>query len=290
MGKLRSIQKQVLPEYALVMLVGVLVGATVTLSRLPSFDAVKWVLLSFFLLVFGFNALNGVFDVMIDKINKPGRPLPRGELTKNETFFASVLFYAAGLFIAYTISLDILALALIFIVFSVAYSVPPLKLKSKFMGINFVGGVLYGVIPLIAGSLVVDSAQIPFAIAIYVFIIAGIASSIKDFEDHLGDDVYLIRSLPVVFGVNNAAKLVSYSIIFITMAFIVYSFLANNLKFVTAGSLALVFSVFLGVSLNNGSNHRSRVSRKDLIYQSNFTRVCILLGLLMEASFIFVYM
>lgn len=290
MGKLRSIQKQVLPEYALVMAVGVLVGATVTLNGLPSFDAVKWVLLSFFFLVFGFNALNGVFDIRVDKINKPGRPLPKGELTKNEAFFASILFFATGLFIAYTISLDILALALIFIVFSVAYSVPPLKLKSKFMGINFVGGVMYGVIPLIAGSLVVDSVQIPFAIAVYVFIVAGIASSIKDFEDHLGDDVYHIKSLPVVFGVNRAAKLVSYSIIFITMAFIVYSFLVNNLKFATAGSLALVFSVFLGVFLNNGANHHSKVSTKDLTYQSNFTRVCILLGLLMEASFIFVYM
>jgi geranylgeranylglycerol-phosphate geranylgeranyltransferase len=290
MGKLRAVQKQVLPEYALVVLVGVLVGATVTLSRLPSVDMVKWVLVSFFLLVFGFNALNGVFDIMVDKINKPGRPLPKGELTKDETIFASILFYAAGLFIAYAISLDILALALIFTVFSIAYSVPPLRLKSKFMGINFVGGVLYGVIPLIAGSLVVDNAQIPFAIAIYVFIIAGIASSIKDFEDHLGDDVYHIKSLPVVFGVNNAAKLVSFSIIFITMAFIAYSFLANNLKFMAGGSLALVFSIFLGVSLNNGSNHRSKVSRKDLTYQSNFTRICILLGLLMEASFIFVYM
>ena len=60
--------------------------------------------LSAFLIATGAYALNDFFDWKIDKINKPTRPLPAGELSGSSAVFFAVLCLVTGVTVAYFIN------------------------------------------------------------------------------------------------------------------------------------------------------------------------------------------
>ncbi|MBI4168276.1 MAG: UbiA family prenyltransferase [Candidatus Aenigmarchaeota archaeon] len=74
---LKAVIQLILIEHIVITIVGITVSAFIASQGALNVQVLILPLVSFCLLVFGFNSLNGVFDLQIDKINKPLRPLPQ---------------------------------------------------------------------------------------------------------------------------------------------------------------------------------------------------------------------
>ncbi len=77
------------------------------------------------------NAFNAVYDVKIDKINKPYRPIPSGIISKDEARTRAWILYPMVLFRAVLVNRTFGFFVLIIMLITVAYSLPPLRLKKR---------------------------------------------------------------------------------------------------------------------------------------------------------------
>lgn len=274
--------KLILPEYAILPAVGIIIGSLIGGNGSHNPGPLIYSFIAFALMVFGFNTLNGIFDVRIDRINKPKRPIPNGDVSEREAFIVSLVCYIVGLAISAILSIDILVMSLVFVVMTILYSVPPARLKLRFLIENITGGIIYGVIPLLVGLSVAGSAYIPLDIVIYFFLVAALVSSVKDFEDEIGDSVYHAKTIPVVFGIEKASTLVGVFLVITSILFSCYQFFAGNRAIALASAGAILLSIAFAVYLNSSSKSFKKAKENEVVFQSNISRVCVLMGLSIE--------
>ncbi len=101
------------------------------------------------LIAAGGYVFNDVFDLEIDKINRPDRILPRQKITRREALIFAWLLFFLGLFLAYSINSVCLALGFFNFVLLVLYSA---YWKRSFLIGNLVVSYLGGV-TFISGAL-----------------------------------------------------------------------------------------------------------------------------------------
>src|SRR5205814_10465380 len=81
----------------------------------------------------GSNALNQIYDLAIDRVNKPKRPLPSGSLTVAQVWVFTAITYALALVLAWFVAPlgrhECFWLVAIAVICTVIYSVPPLRPK-----------------------------------------------------------------------------------------------------------------------------------------------------------------
>ncbi|KAL5778515.1 hypothetical protein ACOSQ2_009252 [Xanthoceras sorbifolium] len=162
------------------------------------------------------SGINQIYDVNIDKINKPYLPIAAGQLSVKFAW-SLVIFYAVtgvlivglngGLFLACLYSLVLFL--------GTAYSVPPFRLKRFAFGtmLTFasVRGFLLHFIVSYASSAGLGlifqwTAPLVF-ITIKASFFALVMSFVKDLSDVDGDRKYTVSTLAVKFGVRNIAFL-----------------------------------------------------------------------------------
>jgi chlorophyll/bacteriochlorophyll a synthase len=153
------------------------------------------------------NALNAVYDLDIDRINKPNRPLPRGAINPHEATTIAWLLYLITLFRATFINPWFGGFVLIIMFLTVAYNAPPFRLKKRFIINNVTIALARGLFGVVASwSIFGDPlSSIPWTIGFIFFVFLVGAATTKDFTDIPGDSAYGVRTLPVVIGVNRAA-------------------------------------------------------------------------------------
>lgn len=158
--------------------------------------------------VFGLNALNQIYDIEIDRISKPHRPIPSGKISIRSVY----IFSAMSFFIAFILSLfsRTTPLVIFFVFLSVIYSVPPIRLKRYGISSNIVGGTLYGAVPFLSAAAITGS----FSLAFFVFFYGAaiVLATFKDFEDMPTERRLGIRTLPVMLGYERAKQFVVYSL------------------------------------------------------------------------------
>ncbi len=155
------------------------------------------------------NVINQVYDLDIDKINKPNRPLPSGALTVAEAMTFAWLLYILTLFRAGQVSRTFTYFLLIFMVCTIIYTIPPFRLKKRFILNNGVIAVARGLILFVAGWSIFGDPWHPtpwFAGLVLMVFLFGATTS-KDFTDIEGDRQYGMRTFPVVIGKKKAALL-----------------------------------------------------------------------------------
>jgi 4-hydroxybenzoate polyprenyltransferase len=162
------------------------------------------------------NALNQIFDLKIDRINKPNRPLCTGAISVGSAGVFGVLATLASLALAAWISWTTgnwatLALFGAATVFSIAYSAPPLRMKARGWLANLTIALPRGTLLKVAGWSL--AASILSVEAWYIGAIMGLfllgATSTKDFADMKGDAAQGVRTLPVAYGARKAAKIIT---------------------------------------------------------------------------------
>lgn len=165
------------------------------------------------------NALNQIYDLEIDRVNKPKRPLPSGRLTVREAWAFTVAAYTVALALAWMVAPggrhECFWIVILATVITVLYSVPPFRTKRLGIWANLTIAIPRGVLLKVAGWSAVKTifgAEPWFIGAIFGLFLLG-ASTTKDFADMEGDARGGCRTLPLTYGVRRAAWMISPSFV-----------------------------------------------------------------------------
>lgn len=159
----------------------------------------------------GSNAFNQIFDLDVDRINRPARPLPSGRLTIAQAGYFAAFSYAAALILAWIVNLQCLVIVAAGAAFTMIYSMPPIRTKRYWPLANLTIAVPRGVLLVAAGwSTAADVRDVqPWLISlVFGGFLLGAAST-KDFADVEGDRAGGCRTLPVTYGARKAAAMIS---------------------------------------------------------------------------------
>mgnify|MGYP001616553652 CR=1 FL=1 len=167
----------------------------------------------------GSNALNQIYDLAIDAVNKPARPLPSGRLTIRQAWIFTWISYAIALWLAWLVAPggrhECFWIVLVAAVLTFVYSVPPLRTKRHGLWANVTIAVPRGLLLKVAGWSAVKTVvgvEPWFIGSIFGLFLLG-ASTTKDFSDMEGDRADGCRTLPIIYGVRRAAWLISPSFV-----------------------------------------------------------------------------
>jgi geranylgeranylglycerol-phosphate geranylgeranyltransferase len=167
----------------------------------------------------GNNALNQIYDLEIDRVNKPKRPLTSGRLTVEQAWRFTHAAYALSLVLAWLVAPggrhECFWLVAVAVVFTYMYSVPPLRTKRLGIWANVTIAIPRGVLLKVAGwsSVKTIAGVEPWYIgAIFGLFLLG-ATTTKDFADMEGDRRGGCRTLPIAYGVRRAAWMISPSFV-----------------------------------------------------------------------------
>ena len=212
---------------------GVLCGSIAAAARLEIRWPVPRVLLALAAAVFAnaaSNAWNQAFDVDLDRVNKPERPIPSGRATVPEAMrlghLGAVLSLAAGGLHAWLAGTPwFLACVALGIFATWSYSAPPLRTKRSMLGALATIAIPRGfLVPVAAWSVVAAPGTAePFLLGLIPGLFVLGAAATKDFADVAGDRAHGCRTLPVVLGPARAAKIVAP---FLWAPFVLYPALA----------------------------------------------------------------
>jgi len=164
----------------------------------------------------GSNGLNQMFDLPIDRINKPQRPLPSGRLRSREAAGFTLGAFVVGLLLAWVINYQCLLLAVLAGIFTVSYSVPPFRTKRWGILANITMAVPRGFLLPVAGWSTVKTIWVvePWLLSSVLGLFILGAGTTKDFSDMEGDRAGGCKTLPVLYGVRKAALLISPFFVF----------------------------------------------------------------------------
>jgi 4-hydroxybenzoate polyprenyltransferase len=167
----------------------------------------------------GNNALNQIYDLAIDRVNKPRRPLPSGRLTIAQAWWFTIVTYALALVLAWLVAPrgrhECFWLVAMAVVCTYIYSVPPPRTKRLGIWANVTIAIPRGVLLKVAGWSAVKTvfgAEPWYIGAIFGLFLLG-ATTTKDFADMDGDRRGGCRTLPIQYGVRRAAWLISPSFV-----------------------------------------------------------------------------
>jgi chlorophyll/bacteriochlorophyll a synthase len=167
----------------------------------------------------GNNALNQIYDLEIDRINKPKRPLPSGRLTMRDAWTFTLLTYVIASIFAWLVAPggrhECFWIVIAAVIATFIYSCPPLRTKQRGIWANVTIAIPRGVLLKVAGWSAVKTVlgvEPWFIGAIFGLFLLG-ASTTKDFADMEGDARGGCRTLPIVYGVRRAAWMISPSFV-----------------------------------------------------------------------------
>jgi 4-hydroxybenzoate polyprenyltransferase len=165
------------------------------------------------------NGLNQIFDLEIDRINKPKRPLPSGRLSLREAWSFTLVTFVAAWVMAWLVAPGGRHECFWLVVGATAitslYSVPPFRTKRLGIWANLTIAIPRGAMLKVAGwsSVKTIMGLEPWFIgSIFGLFLLG-ATSTKDFADMEGDRRGGCRTLPIQFGVRRAAWMISPSFV-----------------------------------------------------------------------------
>ena len=165
------------------------------------------------------NALNQIYDLEIDRINKPKRPLPSGRLSLSRAWTFTLANYVVALVLAWCVEPggrhECFWIVVVATIVTVLYSAPPFRTKRLGIWANITIAIPRGVLLKVAGWSAVKTIfgiEPWFIGAIFGLFLLG-ASTTKDFADMEGDARGGCRTLPIMYGVRRAAWLISPSFV-----------------------------------------------------------------------------
>lgn len=165
------------------------------------------------------NALNQIYDLDIDRVNKPKRPLPSGRLTLKAAWTFTLIAYAIALALAWCVQPsgrhECFWIVVAATIITIVYSAPPFRTKRLGIWANVTIAIPRGVLLKVAGWSAVKTIigiEPWFIGAIFGLFLLG-ASTTKDFADMEGDARGGCRTLPIIYGVQRAAWMISPSFV-----------------------------------------------------------------------------
>ncbi len=190
------------PVNAVMTIVGVVVAAAIAgVPFNPLHLGIIFAALAAFLQLGAGNVINDYFDLEIDKINKPLRPIPSGRISPaNAKIYAAFLF-AVSLVFAWLINIYAFAFAFFNLIVSYFYSA---NLKKTWLG-HFVVSYLVAS-PAIFSALITESVPMPNLLLFgLIFLINTGREIAKGIEDFRGDKKFKAHTFEIEVGKEKAA-------------------------------------------------------------------------------------
>jgi geranylgeranylglycerol-phosphate geranylgeranyltransferase len=171
------------------------------------------------------NIINDIYDIEIDRINRPSRPLPSGLIKNNFALF----FYFILVLISLALSLLInqSAFSIVLISHLVLFLYSKYLKKVPLIG-NITVAFLTGLV-FIFGGVAVENPSAAIIPASFAFLINLIREIVKDMEDIEGDRMADLITFPIKFGFKRSKILILVITIFLVL-FTLYPFLTKLYK------------------------------------------------------------
>ena len=270
--KIKAIVKISRPINLLITFFSILVGAAICIKGIYFLDKIILAAVSGVLISASGNIINDIFDIEIDKINRPDRVLVKGDLKINEAVITYILFAYTGIFISSYVNYNALIISTSASILLLLYSY---KLKQMLLLGNTVVAVMTGMVFIYGGAAVqnIKPAVIP---ALFAFVINFIREIIKDMEDIEGDTKTGIKTFPVKYGFNVAKKL----IIIFSMLLILFTFYPFVLKIYGIKYLIIILVLVNPILIYFLKSLMDDDSRKNLNKLSFILKLNMVFGLL----------
>jgi len=161
------------------------------------------------------NGINQVYDLELDRVNKPKRAIPSGRMSVPEAKWLSLVLYVVSLAFALAVNLQCFAIAAVAALLTVVYSVPPMRTKRWGWAANLTIAVPRGLLLKVCGWSAARSIwheESWYVGSVFFFFLLGAAST-KDFADMEGDHRGGCITLPIKYGVRKAAYIIAPSFV-----------------------------------------------------------------------------
>ncbi len=196
---------------ALGMISGSFVALSQTELNISTFCTMLLGAVSAAILNAGSNTFNQIFDLEIDRINKPERPLVKGQITIANAWIVSGIAYGLSLILAYLIGWQCLLMVGIAAFCTIIYSAPPLRTKRHWLAAALTIAIPRGILLKVAGWSVLS--DIHYFEPWYIGLIFGIfllgATTTKDYADMKGDAANSCSTLPLRFGIERSIYIIA---------------------------------------------------------------------------------
>ena len=180
------------------------------------------------------NGINQIYDLEIDRINKPKRPLVTGEISMRDAWLFTWVMYVLAIvptwlvvvypyttwgakFLAPLPAHECFFIYIVGMIFTFIYSAPAFgRTKRHAIGANVTIAIPRGCLLKVAGWTMVARALVAepwFIGSIFMLFLLGAAST-KDFSDIEGDRAGGCRTLPIRYGVKRAAYMIAPFFVF----------------------------------------------------------------------------
>ncbi|MCU0406568.1 MAG: geranylgeranylglycerol-phosphate geranylgeranyltransferase [Ignavibacteriaceae bacterium] len=213
--KLTAIIKIIRPLNFLITVASVIVAAVIcSPDKFPDLNVFLAAFAASFALAAG-NIINDIYDIDIDKINRPLRPLPSQKITIKEAYSFYFIFIVASIFISALVNEIALAIVLISILILFFYSkyLKRIPLIGN-LTVSFLTGLVF-----IFGGVVVENPTAAIVPAVFAFLINLIREIVKDMEDVEGDTKAGVTTFLAKFGFQKS----KFVILFISLTLILYT-------------------------------------------------------------------
>ncbi|MFO7889622.1 MAG: UbiA family prenyltransferase [bacterium] len=221
MQKIKAYFRLMRPLNCLIAGVSVFIGGVIT-GSVESVQNLILAVVSAMLICAGGNSINDYFDIDIDIVNKPFRPLPSGILSATQALIFSLSLFISGFIVSFFINVTCIIIAGITSVLLYLYSS---KLKRTVLfgnaAVAFISGLAF-----VYGGVAVGNISKALIVGIFALLYHFAREIIKDIEDTKGDSYVGSRSFPILYG-DTAALLLTSMILILLIGITIIPYLLD---------------------------------------------------------------
>jgi geranylgeranylglycerol-phosphate geranylgeranyltransferase len=244
--KLRALAELVRPLNVFIVFAVILVATLIAGGESSDWKRIILAGVAGSLIAAGGYAINDYYDIDIDKVNRPRRPLPRGDALPTEAWWLWRLSSSAGVIGSAFLGPWPLLIAVCWVISLYAYS---RWLKRRALVGNLVVSGATG-LAFVFGGAVVGTLDRSFMPALFAFLVNLAREVVKDVEDIEGDRKGNAHTLPIRFGVTSALSFATVVLlVLIGMTLGAYRWGLYSQRYLTAIAGVDVVLVALIVSL-----------------------------------------
>jgi geranylgeranylglycerol-phosphate geranylgeranyltransferase len=227
------------------------------------------------------NTINDIYDIEIDKINRPERPIPRGSISLKQAKKLYILYLGIGIILSYlnTLIFSLTWIILVLVPFFgfIGWVYAKWGKKSGFLG-NIIVGVSFS-IGLVYGAYLNSEIIPPYILYFFItaFSLLVAREIIKGCEDIEGDKNQGVKTLAIKIGIK-ASRNISVLFALLAVVFFILPTFTNILNiflfiiFMVIGLIEVGYTIVLMFI--------SDLKKEDLKKISLLLKIGMLLGLI----------
>ncbi|MBU1678875.1 MAG: geranylgeranylglycerol-phosphate geranylgeranyltransferase [Bacteroidetes bacterium] len=218
------------------------------------------------------NIINDYLDIEIDAVNRPGRVLPSGKMSKQSSLIYYFILLFAAIALAFLINIYALAIVLfaITVIFFYSYSLKRIPLVGNIVVAFFTG------FAFIFGGVAAENWENGIIPGVFAFFVNLIREIVKDIEDTKGDLAHGVVTFPSKYGITNSLTLIrTLTIILMLITTIPFAFKIYRIEY-----FIIVMPLVNGLFVYFMREMSRELTAKKLRGMSNLLKLNMVFGLI----------